>query len=79
MTSSLVPLLHTYCSLSLSVLSPGEVPDTREALLSAFKRLDNDMSLEAQVRTECRERNEETRACSTFRVRTLQMYHCIVK
>lgn len=30
--------------------SPGEVPDTREALLNAFKRLDNDISLEAQVR-----------------------------
>lgn len=34
----------------LSVCSPGEVPDTREALLNAFKRLDNDLSLEAQVR-----------------------------
>lgn len=33
----------------LFALSPGEVPDTREALLSAFKRLDNDISLEAQV------------------------------
>lgn len=36
---------------SLSLFSPGEVPDTREALLNAFKRLDNDISLEAQVRT----------------------------
>lgn len=34
----------------LPVCSPGEVPDTREALLNAFKRLDNDLSLEAQVR-----------------------------
>lgn len=34
---------------SVSYFSPGEVPDTREALLSAFKRLDNDISLEAQV------------------------------
>lgn len=33
--------------------SPGEVPDTREALLNAFKRLDNDISLEAQVGTVC--------------------------
>lgn len=37
--------------LSVVMLSPGEVPDTREALLSAFKRLDNDISLEAQVGT----------------------------
>ena len=29
--------------------SPGEVPETGEALLNAFKRLDNDLSLEAQV------------------------------
>lgn len=35
----------------LYVFSPGEVPDTREALLNAFKRLDNDLSLEAQVGT----------------------------
>ncbi|KAG7239409.1 hypothetical protein CRUP_015522, partial [Coryphaenoides rupestris] len=28
---------------------PGEIPDTKEALLNAFKRLDNDLSLEAQV------------------------------
>lgn len=35
----------------LFTFSPGEVPDTREALLSAFKRLDNDISLEAQVGT----------------------------
>ena len=29
--------------------SPGEVPEIGEALLNAFKRLDNDLSLEAQV------------------------------
>ncbi|MEQ2197163.1 [Pyruvate dehydrogenase [acetyl-transferring]]-phosphatase 1, mitochondrial, partial [Xenoophorus captivus] len=35
----------------VSLFSPGEVPDRREALLNAFKRLDSDISLEAQVRT----------------------------
>lgn len=34
----------------VTLFSPGEVPDTQEALLNAFKRLDNDISLEAQVR-----------------------------
>lgn len=42
---SLSPASHVL----LYVFSPGEVPDTREALLNAFKRLDNDLSLEAQV------------------------------
>jgi pyruvate dehydrogenase phosphatase len=36
-------------SNGVSVPSPGEVPETGEALLNAFKRLDNDLSLEAQV------------------------------
>lgn len=45
-------LPHTYCSVFF-FFSPGEVPDTREALLNAFKRLDNDISLEAQVGTVC--------------------------
>lgn len=46
-----MPLVFSlsYSSSCLSVFSPGEVPDTREALLSAFKRLDQDISLEAQV------------------------------
>ncbi|KAJ0066172.1 hypothetical protein NL108_001409, partial [Boleophthalmus pectinirostris] len=41
--------LRTYWQELIDLTNPGEVPDTREALLNAFKRLDNDMSLEAQV------------------------------
>ncbi|KAK7881077.1 hypothetical protein WMY93_032327 [Mugilogobius chulae] len=41
--------LRTYWQELIDLTNPGEVPDTREALLSAFKRLDNDISLEAQV------------------------------
>lgn len=51
---------HTVVLLASHILlcplfsfSPGEVPDTHEALLNAFKRLDNDISLEAQVGTVC--------------------------
>ncbi|XP_004541427.1 pyruvate dehydrogenase phosphatase catalytic subunit 1 [Maylandia zebra] len=41
--------LRTYWQELIDLTSPGDVPDTREALLNAFKRLDNDISLEAQV------------------------------
>ncbi|XP_069393625.1 pyruvate dehydrogenase phosphatase catalytic subunit 1 isoform X1 [Paralichthys olivaceus] len=41
--------LRTYWQELIDLTSPGEIPDTREALLNAFKRLDNDISLEAQV------------------------------
>ncbi|XP_042280823.1 pyruvate dehydrogenase phosphatase catalytic subunit 1 isoform X2 [Thunnus albacares] len=41
--------LRTYWQELIDLTSPGEVPDTREALMNAFKRLDNDISLEAQV------------------------------
>ena len=41
-------VVNTYYS---HFFSPGDVPDTHEALLNAFKRLDNDISLEAQVET----------------------------
>lgn len=41
--------LRTYWQELIDLTSPGEVPDTREALLNAFKRLDSDISLEAQV------------------------------
>lgn len=53
---TVVSLSLLACHLLLCPLfsfSPGEVPDTREALLNAFKRLDNDLSLEAQVGTVC--------------------------
>lgn len=45
--------LRTYWQELIDLTSPGETPDTHEALLNAFKRLDNDISLEAQVRTVC--------------------------
>lgn len=41
--------LRTYWQELIDLTSPGDVPDTHEALLNAFKRLDNDISLEAQV------------------------------
>ncbi|CAL8290841.1 unnamed protein product [Merluccius merluccius] len=41
--------LRTYWQELIDLSSPGEIPDTAEALLNAFKRLDNDLSLEAQV------------------------------
>uniref|UniRef100_A0A671MER8 [Pyruvate dehydrogenase [acetyl-transferring]]-phosphatase 1, mitochondrial n=1 Tax=Sinocyclocheilus anshuiensis TaxID=1608454 RepID=A0A671MER8_9TELE len=41
--------LRTYWQELLDLSVPGEQPDVAEALLSAFKRLDNDISLEAQV------------------------------
>uniref|UniRef100_A0A4W6CCL4 [Pyruvate dehydrogenase [acetyl-transferring]]-phosphatase 1, mitochondrial n=1 Tax=Lates calcarifer TaxID=8187 RepID=A0A4W6CCL4_LATCA len=45
--------LRTYWQELIDLTSntgPSVVPDTREALLSAFKRLDNDISLEAQAK-----------------------------
>lgn len=45
--------------------SPGEVPDTREALLNAFKRLDSDLSLEAQVGLKCRRSSKDSDAPET--------------
>ncbi|XP_066534150.1 pyruvate dehydrogenase phosphatase catalytic subunit 1 [Hoplias malabaricus] len=41
--------LRTYWQELLDLSTPGEQPDVAEALVSAFKRLDNDISLEAQV------------------------------
>ncbi|KAL1259544.1 hypothetical protein QQF64_010121 [Cirrhinus molitorella] len=41
--------LRTYWQELLDLSVPGEQPDVAEALVTAFKRLDNDISLEAQV------------------------------
>uniref|UniRef100_A0A4W5R451 Pyruvate dehydrogenase phosphatase catalytic subunit 1 n=1 Tax=Hucho hucho TaxID=62062 RepID=A0A4W5R451_9TELE len=41
--------LRTYWQELIDLSSPGESLGPREALLSAFKRLDSDLSLEAQV------------------------------
>lgn len=41
--------LRTYWQELLDLSSPGELPDIKEALINSFKRLDNDISLEAQV------------------------------
>lgn len=41
--------LRTYWQELLDLSTPGEQPDVAEALVSAFKRLDSDISLEAQV------------------------------
>ncbi|XP_062841279.1 pyruvate dehydrogenase phosphatase catalytic subunit 1 [Trichomycterus rosablanca] len=41
--------LRTYWQELLDLSTPGEQPDVAEVLASAFKRLDNDISLEAQV------------------------------